>query len=197
MSKIAAAILFAMVTVLTGSAHATTLTVTGGSIGLTEQDFEPGVDLTGEGWSLFGWSTRSCCAFGPGSETFEFHVQTLTLGDTTFTTPCCEHNSDIAIVRASAPPEPPCGEFGICEPWSAAFTMTGHVGGFSGVDLVGQGVVTHELLRVPEIEPPFGIYYLHYDFAPARVPEPPTLLLAVAGLCALGALFRARFARDR
>jgi hypothetical protein len=197
MGKIAAAILFAMVTVLTGSAHATTLTVTGGGIGVVCCDFEPGGVLTGDGFSLFGFSGQPCCAGGPESETFGFHVATLTLGDTTFTTPCCDNNSVFAIVRASAPPEPPCGEFGICEPWSAAFTMTGHVGGFSGVDLVGQGVVTHELLRVPEIEPPFGIYYLHYDFAPARVPEPPTLLLAVAGLCALGALFRARFARDR
>jgi hypothetical protein len=202
MSKIAAVLVFAAVTVLTGSAHATTLTVTGGGISVSQgTEFEPDVDLTGDGFSLHGYGHLPCCAFGPESETFPFTVATLTLGDITFAArnpgDPGDNNSLLAIVRApDALPEPPCGEFGICEPWSAAFTMTGQIGSLSGggVDLVGQGVVSHSLIVDPE-NPPFGTYLLTYTFHP--VPEPATLLLVVTALCALGALIGARFLRER
>jgi hypothetical protein len=187
----------------TGPAQALTLEVTGGSLGVSAHDYEIGGVLTGPGWSLRGWGNRPCCAFGPSSEIFVgFQFGELTIhGTTTSGTTCCS-NGMLSIQRAASPPETICSEeVGVgCVPWTAAFTMTGHTDEHGGVDLIGRGRVTHGLADAVSytVEPDGTVtewhtpaYFLSYNFHPARVPEPSTVMLLAAGLGGLLGLWRA------
>lgn len=121
--KIAAAIVFAVLTIVAGAAHATMLTATGGSIGVDPYVYEPGGTISGTDWALFGWSGSSCCVFGGTPVFMSLHVATLTVGTTTYAAACCDNNSFFTVTQ----PELGNCEISDCPPFTAPFTIAGHV----------------------------------------------------------------------
>jgi hypothetical protein len=196
MRKIAAVLVFALVTVLTGSAYATTLTVEEGRITLWGMD--RGFNFSGDGFSVFLVSPSGANISlvmgveGSASITTFFDVPGsafVSVGQsacTQFSFPDPKQMNCGAITLTSPGlPIPPLG--GVTE--SVAFTATGHFNVGDGYDFVGQGTVN------ATFDPNFGFGpALQYTFS---VAEPPTLLLVVASFGALGVLFSARVLRDR
>jgi hypothetical protein len=176
------------------AATATTLVATTGSISLSTGGwYEPGGIFGSADWSVWGWSGWSCCAFGPNSETFGFHVGTLTINGVVLTGPCCDSNSLLTLhVDPNAAPEPGFDYIhcpvGSCPEYEAAFTLTGHVNLGDGYDLLGHGTLYTGRYDTPDWD-----YYRHYEFEPAAVIESGGALLIVAAFAVVAGSLFARY----
>jgi hypothetical protein len=223
MRTIAAVIVFAMVTVLNGAAYAALFTITEGS--MIFGGFDTIGDFSGKSDVFLSVSVSMSSATGidtteafgvgifstghPLGDEMGGATVTIEIGGTFggSTTSCINTGSPI-----------PCGTISFTSPkletrpadWpstvdfsaTAPFTATGHFNLSDAslpFDFVGQGTLTGTVCsgNIPAVSPcnfGFGRPVLQYTFA---VDEPPTLLLAVAALCVLGALFSIRVLRDR
>jgi hypothetical protein len=194
MRKFAWVLVFAVVMVLTGAAHAhaVPLTVTRGSVlsidGFINDSF---FDFGGDGFSASG------SAPGISSDGGSYGIA--------FTNPFEVIVGDLVCV----PPRQDCGSMTLTHPRlgpppddvpffesSARFTATGFISvDDKSFDFVGHGGVTATWC-VGNTLCDNGSPIMSYEFT-VSVPEPPTLLLVVASFGMLGALFGARVLRDR
>lgn len=216
MRKIVAVLVFAMVTVLNGAAHAALFTITEGSM-----TFGP-LDTLGDfsGDNVF-MSFSVAMSSGTGLDTSEafgvgiFSIMGRPLGDEmggATVTVLIGQMGETSCININSPI--PCGTISFTSPkletrpadWpstvdfsaTAPFTATGHfnLGDGNAFDFGGQGTLTGTVCsgNSPGSLCNLGSPVLQYTFS---VPEPPTLLLVVASFGMLGALFSARFVRDR
>jgi hypothetical protein len=207
MSKIVAAIVFAAVTVLTGSAHATPSTITFGEIlGFgsaldTVYDFG-GADSEGVGFGARGITLGVVPleVYGSGVNSIPLEgTNELSVGEVTCfgtTGPGGPDPQCFGFIQLTNTPITPAPDFN--DPMaftvgSAPFTATGHLNVGDRVDFVGQGVVESTFCGGPPNCPRFE-WVVRYTFT---VDEAPTLFLTLASLGALGALFSVRLLRDR
>jgi hypothetical protein len=220
MSKIVA-IVFAAVTVLTGSAHAALIGDLIGE-GLTSLDVADGdvfYNLGGNGFAAegvvfshgfnelsAGMNSFGFDASGSGA-VFLLRVGALTCSSVDEPQPSGgECGGGLQLTNT---PTPPLDKSAAFDTHSAPFTAIGqvHVGGET-FDVVGRGIATETwcLQEPPGLPPfhcvidgqPFPLFQtVHYGFSVLSVDEPPTLLLVVASFGMLGALFGARVLRDR
>jgi hypothetical protein len=195
MRKTIAVVVLVVVTVLTGAAHATSLTVTEGSV--TDYTTDLFARFSGDGFSVlmsapFGFGAFGgiiTIGFGADSGFFRIVVGGLSCvgppGNCGFVTLTSPH-------LATPPPDWPHNVNFIV---AAPFTATGHLNVGDGFDLVGQGmlegILCFDFSQSPCNEPGFESGKVsRYTFSATAVPEPSTLLLVVAALGALGALQR-------
>jgi hypothetical protein len=191
MRKIAAVLLIAMVTVLTGkAAHAVPLPITGGFID---------VRFSGDSFARFGGDGFSVEIgatipfVGPGTlnlggELFFGFVQVV-VGNETCSFPTLEPSFTCGFITLNHPPLPT----GSQTSFSAPFTASGHLNVGGGFDFVGQGIVVSDF-RCPGVFPEFCTV-IGYGFS-VPVTEPPSLLLLVAGALAIAGLTIVRNSRN-
>jgi hypothetical protein len=191
MLKMLAPIVFVLIS---GSASALTLEVTGGGVTFNEQAFfEPGMLVTGTTFSFRGFSGQSVTDFLPvSSVTFGFNAAELTENGMHFVGPCCDNNSTMTLSHGPWAPLPPLVVPGF-QPFDAGpFDMTAHITNMlaGGFDLVGHGIVHVDRFSVPirnglsESE-----LFVTYNFV---APEPSCIVLVITGVLGLGAWHRCR-----
>jgi hypothetical protein len=199
MSKIAAAIVFTLLTVLSGAAHAIPRTITEGfvfSFGFAADTF---FDFKGDGFQVSGFTGL---AFGfpdvytSGVIAFGWVNAFVTVGAVT----CSPDDlgtpegvgcpGDIQLMNTPIPP--PDFDTTAFHVGSAPFTAFGRLIVGDGVAFVGRGIV--EATWCPNCEPTPAIPNIRWTFS---VDEPPTLLLFGTSLGVVGALFSARLLRAR
>jgi hypothetical protein len=199
MRKTGAALVFTMVMLLTGAAHATTLVATQGF--LVTMGLDSAAIFSGDGFSVF---MSHPYGFPNGNFTTTMNVvplddqatvqvgglvcDAITVGST------C---GSITVTNAPLTPRPADWPAGVNYSAWTEFSAIGHLNVGEGFDVVGQGLLVgtdcFDFSQPPCVSLS-GSPVLLYTFS---VAEPPTLLLIVAAFGVLGTLFSARFLRDR
>jgi len=200
MGKIISALLLAAVT---GTAHATTLTITDGNVLFYQVDTS--ANFSGDGFSVSMFSgTGSSDIFspftGPASITIGLPI-------------CCgAAHVDVGGVEcfSTSVPDPPCGtmtlmtseglpprpaDWPVTEDFvsTVPFTAMGHLDVGGGFDIVGHGILEGTVCGRNTTCDTFTTPILRYAFS---VPEASTLLLLVTSLGVLVVLQRQRAARS-
>jgi hypothetical protein len=211
MSKIVATLVFAAVTVLTGSAHAAPLEITNGamtsfgsggnsiifSFGGVGFAAEGGVSGPFIGFSDLSSGMNVFATDAPFTDGF-FSVTVGALTCSGFDGPPPAGGECGVEIQLTNTPIPPLDFSAPSDAHSAPFTASGvlHVGGET-FDVVGRGIAEATWCHpAQEICIPLFLT-VRYGFSVVSVDEPPTLLLVVASFGLLGALFGARVLRDR
>src|SRR5262249_20953268 len=191
---------FVILLVLTGSASAVPLEVTGGTIIVDSSGgfFEPVVSIHGNDWAfanvlapgticpcadplthpvtvpLLGLTTFILGGIHLADNEFEFNV--VVTNTNPLITVIVPYGSHTLLRHPSSPPPPPFAG----NPFDRPFTMTGHIDLHGSLDFVGQGIFHAEL--VPD---PAGPSFPRFTYT-FTAPEPPTMLLLLVGGVALG-----------
>jgi hypothetical protein len=199
MRKILVLLVFAVVVFVTGFAQAAPLTVTEGGLSLFL--FDRDGSFSGDGFSVqfsAGDGVDTLQAFGTGivSIAVGFINSVVEVeGSSCSGDPLGDPCGFITLTSPRLPPRP--GDFfpPDDETYTAKtlFTATGQLFVGGGFDFAGQGTLTGIVCGLNSTGCPDSPI-LRYTFT---VSEPPTLLLVVASFGTLGALFSARFLRDR
>jgi hypothetical protein len=202
---LAAAIIFAVVTVLTGSAHATTLTITEGTVSAQATDFDISYNFGGDGFSVQGvdlgrgfpanvYTTGVIDVLFSGNTTITVNGLTC-LGFISGNPPACHTGvapsflGSMTLTNPPIPGPPPVSDIPVID--YAPFTATGHLVQGDGPDLVGQGIleVTYCAGRGC---PTLAVPNVRYTFS---VPEPPPLVLSLLAFGLLSVLPTVRVLR--
>jgi hypothetical protein len=207
MRTIAASLVFSVLMVLTGAAHAVPLRITGGEMtNLLIADGDTFYSFGGNGFAADGvvFSGGLFNDLSGGQNSFSFdasccgavtllRVGALECSSLDFPPPSGgECGGSMELTNTPTPPLDTSAAF---DTHSAPFTTIGqlHVGGET-FDVVGRGIAEATWCRDCGFFPGQSNQTVRYTFS---VDEPPTLLLVVAAFGMLGALFSVRFLRDR
>jgi hypothetical protein len=176
MSKIVAAIAFALLAFMTVRAQAVPLTVTEGAVISVGFAIGSGAAFGGDGFSAFGTAPG---VFSEGGPLFGIGLDFTIVGGST-----CIDASLEGLCGQISLTNPPLGTppvEGVPFTVSAPFTATGDL--FGGDGFVGQGIVTATWCADPSIcsSAPTVLYRF-------TVAEPPSLLLLVAGALAIAGM---------
>ena len=185
----------AMMTLLTATAHATTLTVTEGDLTLFGTDKFAG--FSGDGFSVhmispFGVNTGQAFGVGIASITVGFPggdsgSLTVQVGASSCTFPFSLDCGTITVTSPRLESRPADWPINVPFIATAPFFATGHLNVGDGFDFVGQGVLTGVICFI-DCPPGFfalGGPGLEYTFG---VPEPPSLLLLAGAVLAIAGM---------
>jgi hypothetical protein len=183
MSKIVAAIAFALLAFMTVRAQAVPMTVTDGGVISFGFATRTSADFAGDGFQAFGTARG---VFSEGGPRFGIGLDATIVGGSM----CVDASREglCGQISLTNPPLGPPPVDGVPFTVSAPFTATGDLFGSDG--FVGQGIVTATWCADPSICSSAPIVLYRFTVA-----EPPSALLVVAGAFAIAGLIIVRKGR--